>query len=198
MKKVLKWSTGVLIIFLTFFLFFAGDNTKCPTKGDSPQQKLQDLDTLKNRTIGSTKVVPLSLTDVLKPGDDTKRFTSNTYVKITGYVMLIKYGGAETCNCHSKDKTQLDIHIELVLDIKNPAATQAMVVEVNRYTRAKDKNMDVDVIKKLKGKKVEVQGWLFFDEEHKHNAVNTNPKGTFLWRATCWEVHPCLSIKEVE
>jgi hypothetical protein len=197
-QNLLKWSARAGALIFVFMLFFAGDGDKCPTKGDSPKTKLQVLDTLKNRTNVSKNIVTLNLADVLKPGDDTKRYSENTYVSITGYVFLVKYGGSETCNCHATDKTQLDIHIEIVTDMKTGDNTKAMVVEINRYIRAKDKNMDIDAVKALKGKKVQITGWLFFDEEHKQNAVNTSPKGTNLWRATCWEVHPCMSIKEVK
>ena len=191
-----------ILLFLTIFLFtnmtFFDGGSKCPPKGDSAKEKLQNLDTLKNRSTISNTVVKLSLDDVMKPGDDTKRFSENTFVDVTGYVFDVKYGGAETCNCHTTDKTQLDIHIEIVQDLAHPDKTKRMIVEINRFIRAKDPNMDYNVVKLLKGKKVELTGWLFFDEEHKQNAINTKPDGTNVWRGTCWEVHPCMSIKEVK
>src|SRR5262249_8476864 len=47
---------------------------------------------------------------------------------------------------------------------------------------------------KLKGKWVEVIGWLLFDVPHIRGAENTNPGGADNWRATCWELHPVTSI----
>lgn len=179
-------------------VLYPGDGTKCPPKGDSSKSKLQNLDTLKNRSYVSVNIKDLSLDDVFKPGDDTKRFTENEYVRVVGYVYAVKYGGSETCNCHSTDKTQLDIHIELVQDLSNSIGTKRMIVEINRFVRAKDSLMDYAAVKLLKGNKVEVIGWLFFDEEHKQNAINTTPNGTNLWRATCWEIHPCMSIKQLK
>ena len=134
----------------------------------------------------------------MKPGDDTKRFSENEYVSITAYVYDVKYGGAETCNCHSKDKDQLDIHIEIVANLNDAAGSKRMIVEINRFTRANDKTLTYEYVHSLKGKKVEIQGWFFFDEEHKQNSYNTNPNGTVIWRGTAREVHPCLIIREVK
>ncbi len=140
----------------------------------------------------------ISLDSILRPGDDTKRFSENTYVDLEGYVYDVKYGGAETCNCHTTDKTQLDIHIEIVKDLSDTPGRKRMIVEINRFTREKDKSLDYASVRSLRGKKVELSGWLFFDEEHKQNAANTMPNGTNVWRATAWEVHPCMYIKEIK
>lgn len=193
MKNQIK-KIAILLLSLIQLSSFA----QCPPKGDNAKPKFQTLDTLKNRTKPSSKTTTITLESIMKPGDDTKRFNTNQYVSITGYVFEVKYGGAETCNCHTKDKTQLDIHIELVQDLKNSDGTKRMIVEINRYTRASNPKMDYNIVHSLKGKKVEIQGWLFFDEEHKQNAINTSPQGTNVWRATCWEVHPCLLIQEVK
>ena len=183
----------------------------CPPKGDKDNAKFMALDVLKNRNVAGTVDNTVTLEKMLTRGDDTKRFTSSQYVKVTGYVILVKYGGAETCNCHNKkfnpktgkfdgdtftDKSQFDIHIELA---ENPGdkSTQANIVEINRYTQRDNPLLTFANIKKMVGKKVEVQGFLFFDEEHHQNAVNTSLKGN-LWRATCWEIHPCMSIIETK
>jgi len=168
----------------------------CPPKGDNSNIKSQNSDLLKNRTITSTKInKTITLEKILQPGDDTKRFSESDYVDLVGYIYDVKWGGAETCNCHSKDKSQLDIHIELVSTLNKADNEKAMVLEITRYSRG---SYTYESIKALKGKKVEVKGWMFFDEEHKQNAVNTRPNGTNLWRATCWEIHPCQFIKEIK
>ncbi|HWY35725.1 MAG TPA: hypothetical protein VNX68_13855 [Nitrosopumilaceae archaeon] len=184
-----------LIVLLSLFqLSIFG---QCPVKGDNKNAKFETLDSLKNRTKASTKIVSISLDDIMKPGDDTKRFSEDEYVSIIAYVYDVKYGGAETCNCHSKDKDQLDIHIEIVANLSDASGNKRMIVEINRFTRVNDKTLTYEYVHSLKGKKVEIQGLFFFDEEHKQNAINTSPNGTNVWRATCWEVHPCLVIKEV-
>ncbi len=191
--KLINYLKLILIV----IIFSSGDGVKCPTKGDSDNKKHQESDILKNRSIASKTLTKISLDSVLKPGDDKKRFNQNTFVEITGYVFNVKRGGSETCNCHSDDKSQLDIHIELVRSLSETEDTKRMIVEINRYTIANNKSMEYRLIKLLVGKKVNITGWLFFDEEHKQNAINTSPKGTNIWRATCWEVHPCISIKEI-
>ena len=187
-----------ILIFISLVCF-----NDCPKKGDSPKAKLEHLDSLKNRDYTSPNITMLSMDSIMKPGDDTKRFSENQYVHVSGYVYDVKWGGSETCNCHTKDKSQLDIHIEIVNDLKDASGTKRMIVEVNRYTRASyaatgDSAMTMGSLKLLKGKRVDLYGWMFFDDEHKQNAANTMPNGTNLWRATCWELHPLMSIKEIK
>lgn len=171
--------------------------TKCTIYGDKPIRKFMILDSLKNRSQSASINSKLSLTDILTfKGDDTKQYNSNNYVELTGYVILVKYGGSETCNCHSTDKNDMDIHIELALT-PTSKNVNAMVLEINRYSRGKDSLLrDIANIRKFVGKKVTVQGFMFLDDEHLQNAVTTNPTGTDNWRYTCWELHPLLSIKE--
>jgi hypothetical protein len=52
---------------------------------------------------------------------------------------------------------------------------------------------------KIKGKWVEVTGWLLFDSMHVDGAKNTNPGGGDAnWRATCWEIHPITDMKVLD
>lgn len=196
-----------ILFTILFGLFQLSSFSQCPIKGDkglhnhypTPYElKMQGIDSLKNRTQPANTITEISIDSVMQPGDDTKRFSSNQYVSMVAYVYEVKYGGPETCNCHDTAKSQLDIHIELVADLKNADKTKRMIVEINRYTRANDKSMDFKTIHALKGKKVKIEGWLFYDEEHKQNSYNVNPEGTNVWRNTCWELHPVLSIKEIK
>jgi hypothetical protein len=47
----------------------------------------------------------------------------------------------------------------------------------------------------IKGKWVEVTGWLLFNTPFIKKAENTNPGNKSNWRATCWEIHPVTDIK---
>jgi hypothetical protein len=49
--------------------------------------------------------------------------------------------------------------------------------------------------KQILHKRVMVTGWLFYDSIHEHNAANTSPHGTQIWRLTCEETHPASGIK---
>ncbi len=165
----------------------------CPNTGDGTNAKMRTMDSLKNRPCAPNKIdKSITINSILAPGDDTRRFNPSTYVSITGYVALVKRGGPETCNCHSKDKTQWDTHIEIIADPQHPGTLNAMICEATRYGTIKYEDA-----RKLIGKKVQITGYLFFDAEHWQNARNTNPNGTDLWRATCWEAHPVVSIKGI-
>lgn len=183
------------LIFLTLLFGVAYGQTKpCPLFGDKNNAKIKALDLLKNRsTPGALVDNTVTLEKILSPGDDRTRFTPNQYVTITGYVVLVKPGGPETCECHSKNPADLDIHIELALKPTDKGA-QAMVVEINRFVKAKNPDFTVAKLKQYIGKKMTVSGWMFFDEEHWQNAVTTNPTGHNNWRYTCWELHPVLTI----
>jgi hypothetical protein len=189
-------TTTFLLLFL--FALSAKAQTTCPIYGDKNVTKFRNLDQLKNRnTPGASIDRSVTLQSILTPGNDTTRFNSNQYVTLTGYVILVKAGGPETCECHSKDPNDLDVHIELALNPTDKNA-QAMVVEINRYTKADHPEFTVAHLKHLVGKKVSITGWLFFDEEHLQNAVTTNPSGTHHWRYTCWEVHPVLKVTPLQ
>lgn len=183
-----------LIIILLISLYINSAQSQCSIYGDKPVRKFQILDSLKNRNSTDSVDSSVTLEKILSfTGDDTKNYSSSQYVALRGYVVLVKYGGPETCNCHSKNKDDLDIHIELSLNSIDKGA-KAMVVEINRYTRSDNPQFTLANIKKLIGKEVTVEGFMFFDKEHKQNAVTTNPNGTNLWRYTCWEVHPVMKI----
>ena len=182
------------ILALISFVYIDGGKP-CGIKGDGKNKRMQYNDSLKNRSLGATNIdLSITLDAMLASGDDTHRFSSSTFVTVEGYIVKAMYGGAETCECHSKNKDTLDIHIELS-PTPELSKSSMVIVEVTRYT--KNSSMNYEQILKMRGHKVRVSGYLFFDEEHKQNAYNTNPTGTNLWRSTCWEVHPVTSIQVI-
>ena len=199
MADMTKTRTLLLIIFMvmammTFDFMCNNAHAQCSIYGDKNLRKFQILDSLKNRNFTECLDSSVTLEKILTfKGDDRNSYNSCQYVPLTGYIILVKYGGPETCNCHSKDKKDLDIHIELALS-PDAKGKNAMVCEVNRYTQLSE-GINIADIKKLVGKKVTIEGFMFLDEEHLQNAVTTNPTGTNLWRYTCWEQHPAMSIK---
>ena len=193
-EPTLFWVGFLFIIFLICCYCCFGFTSPCPQKGSGSNRRIQYDDSLKNRPVIAGKINPsVTLDKILAHGDDTKRFTQNTFTSIVGYVALVKRGGSETCNCHSKNKSDWDTHIEIILDAQHPGTKNAMICEATRNGKIKYED-----IAKLKGKKVKVSGWLFFDEEHKQNSANVNPTGTDLWRCTCWELHPVTEIIEMK
>ena len=196
-----KTRTLLLIIFMvmammTFDFMCNNAHAQCSIYGDKPVRKFQVLDSLKNRNCMSTYIdSSITLEQILTfKGNDVDCYTSDQFVPLVGYVVLVKYGGSETCNCHSTNPDDKDIHIELALD-PNEKGAKAMVIEINRYTRKDHPELSLANLKKLIGKKVRSWGFMFLDDEHLQNAVTTNPNGTNLWRYTCWELHPVMKIE---
>lgn len=168
----------------------------CPKKGDNPNPRIEHLDSLKNRS-AEVNIVPknILISEFLKPGNDQNRFSSSQFVQVTGYIIKVKYGESETCNCHSTDKQDLDFHIEVAADANHTARNEVMVWEITRFNKADNPELTYAYIKSLVGKTVTATGWLFFDEEHLNASENTHPGGKNNWRATCWEIHSIKSIK---
>ena len=168
----------LLLLLLPFGAF-----CQCPVGGSSRAHAHED--SLKNRS--DTGIVKfISLSDLM---NDSNRYSENTYVRTAGYIRKVKYGGAETCNCHSVDKDDQDYHIELVPDSGYHGLP--LIAEINRYVRP----VTFEQLKTLVGKVVTIEGWIFIDESHWQNAVNSNPKGTDLWRETDIEIHPVIKIQ---
>jgi len=160
----------------------------CPPHGDSPDQRLWALDEMKNRTLAPGIDSSITLEAILAPGNDRERWKDSQGAHLTGYVLLVKRGGLETANCHSASAR--DVHIVLGLHPKDDPKN-GLIVEV---TPAFQPSVGtVAQLRKLKGKRVTVDGWMFFDEEHWDNAVHTG-HAKRLWRATAWEVHPVTGI----
>lgn len=132
---------------------------------------------------------------------------------VVGFVREVKRGGTtgESCNCRAKGKTQVDAHIELVLDPNNHARSGKgmVVVEVQERVRhlvaqgLLQSNIGQDwstpmLRAKLLGRWVKFSGWLFYDPDHHTEAWRADPNDTAgkrNWRETGWEIHPVMAIE---
>jgi hypothetical protein len=166
----------------------------------SPPQK--DLDRHKNRynEPAETDFDPhVSLPAMLAPGKDVNRFDESKAATIRGFVVKVKAGGPESCNCEAADPDDTDTHIELGLAQGVPKTQQVIVEVTPRLRMLKAKQQDdwkTDALRtKFEGKWVEVTGWLLFDSAHIKQAENTHPGNPSNFRATCWEIHPVTDIK---
>jgi hypothetical protein len=176
----------------------------CGLEGDAKNVSGNALDRDKNRYTDPVEddIDPgVSLAAMLAPGDDLDRFDQKKAATITGYVVNVKAGGTESCNCHAKSPGDCDTHIELALS-KNAPETQRVIVEVTPRLRILKKEESINwttpaLEKTIKGHWVQVTGWLLFDSAHIGEAVNTHPVDPKKqnWRATCWEIHPVTAIK---
>jgi hypothetical protein len=175
---------------------------KCGPTGTATSAAGKDLDRHKNRfTAPDDDQIDreVTLPAMLAPGRDTDRFDQEKGAVVAGYVINVKPGGVETCNCKATAPVDRDTHIELALSA-GASKIQRVIVEVTPRLRAQMKEQGNDwttpaLESQLKGKWIEVTGWLLFDSAHVQEAENTNPGGKVNWRATCWEIHPITAIK---
>ncbi len=196
------------VILALFFVTSVGAQKKfnnCGMAGDAKTDRAKRLNEGKNRyTMPSADDIDttISLEKILSPGDDETRFSNAQAATITGYVFAVKRGGVETCNCHATKEGFQDTHIEIVVDPQHTNQTERMIVEVTPRIKKKmhDKGADwsTNGLKSLfLHKWVRITGWMLFDVEHVYNAQNTNENGDNIWRGTCWEIHPVMSMEVV-
>lgn len=178
----------------------------CPAEGSAKTIKLKELNCLKNRIHFPKEKdfdPAVNLSSLLKHGDDGERWKNTSAGRIRGYVMEVKPGGAETCNCKSKDKNLRDTHIELILDPMSAEKRECLIIEITPGIRkimaAKGEDWSTSAIRsKYLGRWVEVEGWLLYDFEHANMAENTRLGNVKNWRGTAWEIHPVTNIKVSE
>jgi hypothetical protein len=169
-------------------VYTMSDGKDCPMAGTGKSAANKALNRLKNRfTFPDNSDIDknVSLTAMLSPGDDTDRFDTHEAAKVTGFVINVKVGGKENCNCQATNPIDMDAHIELALH-ENAPKIQRVIVEVTPRFRLLKKGKEADwsteTLEKttdqgIKGKWVEVTGWLLFDDIHRDAAENTNPGG---------------------
>ena len=210
MKLKFSLSVGMLLLVSTVLFVSPASGQEvylgCRMEGDAKSASVQDLNRLKNRYHAPAPEDfdrSAALLVMLAPGSDENRWQDTKAAEVIGYVHDVKVGGVESCNCHAKDPLYRDTHIELVLDPMKAGGSQRLIVEVTPRWRHMMQEKGVDWMtrglrKALLGRWVKVQGWLFFDSEHKNTSENTNPGRERNWRATAWEIHPVTSIEIVQ
>ena len=159
-------------------------------------------DSLKNRYTVPTKYNEIKFSEMYHMKTTSTTHSEHEAVYLHGYVIEVKDGGSETCNCHTKNKKWFDTHIVLSNDPKDDDPSHGIVVEITPRLRgiiAKQFGVSWDdcttsfIKSKINGHEAVVYGFLFNDEEHKTNSVADAGKGN-LWRGTCWEIHPVTKI----
>lgn len=176
----------------------------CSPEGTAQQPSVRERNALKNRNRrpAPTDLNPLiTLAAILDRGDDAARWEDADAAMVVGYVFHVKAGGSETVNCGETRSQWKDTHIELTLSANATDAEDRFVVEVTpRWRDFFHSQFDWStstLADELEGNCVRVTGWMFYDASHWHNAVNTNPNGTQIWRATAWEIHPVTALELV-
>jgi hypothetical protein len=171
----------LLLLFINLFLF-----QKCPPQGDNKNPKIMAADLLKNRSWcpDKNKAAYRKLSDLMK---DKLQDTSLIYVE--AYITSAKISGAESCQCHDNNPETRDYHI--YISARNTKdKKQNQIVEVTRYSRMFNNNLNFQYVKSLIGHKVRIYGYTFMDEEHKSGIGN--------WRAGIQEIHPVMYIDKID
>jgi hypothetical protein len=132
--------------------------------------------------------------------DNPKKFKQERAGRLRGYVAYISKSNKESCNCYYKEPEFHDYHINMVLDTADYRdKTQHIIVEITPRLREIMKAQGVDwnlnALKKIRHKEIEVEGWLFYDWDHGDKAYLRTGDAVNSWRATCWEIHPVMALK---
>jgi hypothetical protein len=154
---------------------------------------------MKNRTVLPSPAdfdANVSLASILRAGDDRSRWSHTKAGAIEGYIVRIHDAAPESANCFSA--TRLDAHVEVALRLDAPPR-ERVIVEVTPpmrdWARSEGRDWSTATLRQaLTGKRVRIEGWLLFDDEHDEEAENTNPGDADNWRATAWELHPVTAI----
>jgi hypothetical protein len=141
----------------------------------------------------------VSLTELLRPGDDRSRWSTQQAARIRAYVIDVAYARPEATNCYLPCRR--DVHIA-VANRSGAPQNQQVIVEVTPRFRewAEQKGWDwsAPALKsQLVGHWCEFEGWLYFDAGHTEESENTAPNNPENWRATAWEIHPVTKFAVV-
>ena len=85
----------------------------CPIEGDNPRLAVEDR--LKNRFDIPANYAPIDFSKMAAM-TSTDSADEHVAVQLKGYVIEVKDGGPETCNCHAQQEKDYDIHIVLSND----------------------------------------------------------------------------------
>ena len=201
----------VLLFLLFTFSFIQAQDTinECPPEGKTKVKRLKTLNIKKNRyELPKSSDIDANITmeALMEKGNDEERFDENKAAVIEGYIFDVTNTGEETCNCNATEEKYQDVHIVIVEKKSYTKSKYHVIVEITPRLRNKvfeklGVENNKELRKKLIGMKVKVTGWLLFDEEHRLESFNIDPKdnkGRKNWRATCWEIHPITNIEVVD
>ena len=184
------------LLFLLFLLISTvgySQNT-CPVTGDNKgntpaAQHHQLVDSYKNRSNIPTHFTQINFDDMANL-TVTNNMSWDSAVYIDAYILDIKDGGQESCNCHST--IYKDTHIYIVKTANEKDPSNAIIVEATpRFRNTLGTTQD---LKNYIGKHVRIYGYLFRDDEHKANSTIDNGAGNH-WRHSVWELHPIIKIQ---
>jgi len=175
---------------------------QCPPEGDTPDSLEAKLNRLKNRIEQPSQPISITIGSLLSEGDDYERWNNRLAATVEGYVVGVRTGPPESCNCHARAESGRDTHIELATEPGETRGWRLVISEVTPKWRDKMRGKALDwstdgLKQTILGRRVRVTGWLFFDTEHAGDARNTAPPRRGNARGTAWEIHPVTAIQFV-
>ena len=197
--RILLASAVVVFILMAAMLILS---KRCPEEGLALTQNARTLHEQKNRTTlpQNQEFNPqISLSELLRPGDDRSRWSTLHAARIQGYVVAVAYARPEATNCFVPWRR--DIHINVATRMDAPLNEQVVLeVTPNLSDWAAQQGLDwseTALRAELVGHWCEFEGWMYFDIGHADQAENTAPNNPTNWRATSWEIHPITKMRVV-
>lgn len=194
----MKSKLFLLLLFISTTSFFQEGN--CPAIGDATHEKLQALNRLKNRSVIAPERIntEVTLAELYNSGDDPNKFSEHDAVTLIGYLLNAKQEKGESCNCHTTDVNEQDIHIYMSPNENAATIADCVVVEITGKGKEAHPEWTAAFIKEMRGHKVSVTGYLMYDFEHISQSFDTHPDAERIYRHTVWEIHPITDIHVIE
>lgn len=200
-----------LLVFLLFLNsnvysqeFLDIDGVLCPLEGSAKRKNDQALNRLKNRFIFPQKSdfdAQFCWEELSKFEDDRDKFDKKKAAILRGYVLRVGISEKETCNCNSENPDFRDTHIVITPSKEKRGVLDQIIVEVTPRMRLLMKEKGIDwsqaTLKKLYGRTIEVQGWLFYDLKLGDQSAKITQKTKGVTRSTAWEIHPITNISVI-
>ena len=120
-----------------------------------------------------------------------------TPVQLKGFLLLVKPGGGESCNCDLTRRVDTDVHLVLVEDLDETEDT-SVTAEISPRMRANGHpEWQFKNVNDLQGEYIRVTGWLMLDTKHIRQTHFLPNEGVNkgLKRSTNWEVHPITKLE---
>ena len=137
-----------------------------------------------------------TLSELLKIGNDVSRWSSGRAAAIDGYVLAVKKGGAESANCHGRAGYDTILEVGALPGVPSAERFLAKVTpRLRALATANGQDWSLPGLERAYlNKRVHMEGWLVFDQEHAPWSANTAKAHDVSDRATAWELHPLISI----
>jgi hypothetical protein len=168
----------------------AKNRTDIPKAADVKHKTLASMRALSQPTRWDTGQDRASIRTAGKEG---------TPVELMGYLLLVKPGSGESCNCELSRRVDTDVHMVLVGDAETDGEETSVTVEITPRVRANGHPdwLFKNVKNELEGQFIKVTGWVMLDTKHirQTHRLTGERANKGLVRATNWEVHPVTKLE---